>query len=101
MPEGRFRYSLTRTSTWTHIVLNYIGPNNGEGIKMYENGGLKGINIIKLPGSTSYQNGNGRIVVGRQFTGSNDYYASIEIDEFVFFNTALDNGEVMSIYNSA
>ena len=42
----------------------------------------------------------GRIFVGRTFTNKDEFYASIEIDELVFFNMALNNGQIVSIYKA-
>ena len=34
-PYGLFWMSVAVPSGWTHVVLNYIGPNNGQGIRIY------------------------------------------------------------------
>ena len=83
---------------WTHIVLNYIGPNDGQGIRIYFDG-------LKVKSDTdkrarSYSAGNGRIVVGRKFTNQDRDYVSVEMDELIFFNAALRSDNVQSIYNS-
>ena len=53
-------------SRWTHVVLNYIGPNNGEGIMIFINGLLVKSDTTRAGGS--YQAEDGRIVVGRYNT---------------------------------
>ena len=49
----------------------------------------------------SYSGGDGRIVVGRRYTDQDKNYASVEVDELVYFNAALTNDHVQSIYNLA
>ena len=100
LQDGYFETRIPRRSSWTHIVLNYLGPSNGEGIRIYENGRLAGSDVSKQTASP-YQTGNGRIVVGRKYTESNQQYASIEIDVLVYFNTYLSSGKVQSIHNAA
>ena len=82
-------------------MLNYIGPNNGEGIKIYYDGQEVDSDTEKvvwhLPGE------DGRIVVGRlqTYKDQNGSYASVQVDELIYFNAALTNDDVQSIYSSA
>ena len=80
--------------------MNYLGPNNNQGIRMYQNGVPRGSDVTKQGGS-SHQTGSGKIVVGRQFTGSNQRYTSVQIDELWLFNISLSNEEIQAIFNSA
>ena len=41
-----------------------------------------------------YSSTDGRIVIGRYFTNADEKYASIEVDELVFFNQALTSTEI-------
>ena len=72
--------------TWTHIVLNYIGPENGQGFRIYYNkakldgGSTKSTNLG--PTSTPHTPGDGTVVVGRVLGD----YTSVAIDELLFFN---------------
>ena len=52
-------------------------------------------------GAWSLTAGDGRIVVGRRYTSSDEKYASVMVDELVFFDAALTSDDVQSIYNSA
>ena len=45
--------------------------------------------------------GDGRIVLGRIHTDLDREYASVMVDELIYFNAALTSNEVQSIYNSA
>ena len=88
-----------RPTGWTHIVLNYRGPNDGEGIRIYYDGTEVASNTTEGLGSRSA--GDGRIVVGRVHTNHDERYASVQVDELIYFNAALTSDEVQSIYNSA
>ena len=47
--------------------------------------------------------GDGRIVVGRLYTNQDqaEDYASVEVDELIYFNATLISAQVQSIYKSA
>ena len=82
LPGGKFRvYPLTPTG-WTHILLNYIGPNDGEGMWIYYNGMVVGRHTTK--GGGPYPAGDGSIVVGRCYTDQDRYYATAQVDELIF-----------------
>ena len=75
-------------------MLNFIGPNEGPGISIYQDGHHKG-NDITSP-STSSNQGDGKIVIGRFYTGpSYPYYASVEVDQMLFFNEPLTEAEIL------
>ena len=75
-----------------------MGPNSGEGLRIYYNGAEVGSDTDKSPGSNSAE--GGRIVVGRRWVNLDQEYASVQVDELIFFNRALTNVELESIYNS-
>ena len=99
LPTGYFYADHPRPTGWTHIVLNYIGPNNGQGIRIYEDGAEVASDTTK--GEGVYPAGDSRIVVGRYYTDRDEYYLSVEVDDPIYFNAALASDEVRSIYNSA
>ena len=35
LKDGRFYERHPRLTGWIHVVLNYIGPNNGQGIRIF------------------------------------------------------------------
>ena len=41
--------------------------------------------------------GDGRIVVGRYYTTDNQYYASVQVDELIFFNEILTQQEISAL----
>ena len=74
--------------------MNSIGTNvgQGQGIKIFYNGLEVASLETKLAGS--HQTGDGRIVVGRRFTDMDQQYASIMVDELLFFNLYLTPEEI-------
>ena len=90
----------TRPTGWTHIVLNYIGPNDGQGIRIFYDGQEVTSEIRKSASSSSRPAGDGRIVVGRIYTDQDKLYASMQIDELAFFNEALSSTEITAMYST-
>ena len=82
---------------WTHIVLNYNGPDNGEGAEVYFNAVHNGRDDSKV--SKTFSPGDGRVVVGRQRTDGDERYASVDVDELLFFNYKLSNLQITQINN--
>ena len=91
VPSGAFIAQHPRPEGWVHIVLNYLGPNNGEGISMFYDGTQVASDTTKL---WSFSGGDGRIVVGRINTNKDNKYASAEIDELIYFNSSLSTEEI-------
>ena len=92
-----FHARLFKPNGWTHVVLNYIGPNDGEGIRIYYDGVEVASNTIKSAQSLSA--GDGRIVVGRFYPDKDERYTSMQIDELIFFNTVLSTNDIKLLYN--
>ena len=99
LPGGWFFMTHDRPTRWTHILHNYIGPNDGQGIRIYYDGAEVRSDTTKS--AYSYSTGDGRIVVGREYNNQNNRYASVEVDELIYFNASLTSDEAQSIYNSA
>ena len=93
-----FVLNHSTTTGWTHIVLNYLGPNEGEGIRIYYDGEEVGTEPTKT--SPILTTGIGRIVLGRYYPDEEGHYSSIQVDELLFFNTELTNAEIGLIFNS-
>ena len=81
--------------TWVHMVLNYIGPDSGQGIRIYYNG-------VKLDGGNHKYSGgkfasaaDGTVTVGR----FGNYYSSVAIDELLFYNVKLTDDQIRELYN--
>ena len=86
-------------SGWTHVVLNYFGPNNGQGIRVYYDGVQTKSDETKQAHVNPYQPGDGRVVLGRELIDSNSSYASADIDDFLFFNEALSDQNIEHMSN--
>ena len=78
---------------WFHLVVNFISPL--EGFKIYNDGIEVGSDIIHF--EHSYGVGDGRILIGRSFSGVDGNYASVEVDELLFFNEALTEPEIIQL----
>ena len=89
-------YSTITTNVWTHVILNYIGHNNGQGIKIYLNGQLV-VNQATRSGTTSFVDGDGQVVVGRLLKNQDKSYASVLVDELIYFNVALNDQQIEDI----
>ena len=79
-------------------MLNYLGPSDGEGIYVYQDGVQTGNNI------TPYFNGpfplgDGRVVLGRAYIDSDENYGSVSLDELLFFNVSLSIGQIVQLKN--
>ena len=99
LPDGLFLTYIDEPSGWTHIVLNYIGNNEDEGIRIYYDGTEVASGRSKSWDSRSA--GDGRIVVGRKYTDIDRNYASVQVDELIFFNQKITSDEAQAIYISA
>ena len=83
---------------WTHVVLNYFGPEEGtQGIRVYLDGELEATDTWKS--GNPKEPGDGRLVVGRLYSDIDDTYASVGADELLLFNQKLDDQEIMSLKN--
>ena len=78
-------------------MLNFIGPNAGEGIQAFRDGALRARH--RSGHSNTYTDGDGRVVVGRRYVSRSQDYAHVELDELIFFNQALQGEDVMELYN--
>ena len=78
---------------WTHVLLNYQEPNDP--INVY----YGGIEASITKGFTAYpfSAGDGRIVLGRRYTGNDEEYASVQVDELTFFNQALTPDQISTL----
>ena len=97
LPHGYFYLKYPRPSGWIHVTLNYLGPNIGEGIKIFYDGTEVASDTTKDRGS--FPAGDGRIVVGRFFTDTDEKYTSMQVDEPFLFNEALSATDIALLYN--
>ena len=96
--DGLLQAYPYRPSGWTHFVPNYVGPNNGDGIRIFYDGVEVGSDTTK--GTNSFPTGDGRIAVGRRFTNEDRNYPSVQVDDLVFFNRNLSLADIQAIFNA-
>ena len=95
---GIFWADVPKTNDlWIHLVLNFIGPNGGQGIQAFKDGTLQEHDLYDYSGT--YTDGGGQVVVGGRYVSISQDYALVEVDELVFFNKALLEEEVKELYN--
>ena len=90
LSTGHFKTFVTKPSGWFHVVLNFIGPNDG--IRAYHDGVEVGSNT-NIHGNSKH-NGDRRIVIGRYFVKSGVTYSSIQVDELLLFDQMLTDDEI-------
>ena len=96
---GNFQNSDYRPSNdWFHVVVNYCGPNNGEGFNTYFNGELAYSDTTVEEEAS--KPGDRRIVIGRSFTEVDNYYTSMAIDEMLMLNKILTEQEIKCLYGA-
>ena len=79
------------------MVFNYIGPQMGEGTRIYYDGRQVASSFEKTRYDAlgiGIKQGDGRIAIGRSFTGSDWRSGSHEVDELFLFNQALTDEEI-------
>ena len=86
---------MATPSGWTHIVLNYLGPENRQRIKVYFNETQVRSAVLKAP--ITYNPGGGRVVVGRHYVDYNTFYGNVDMDELLFFNEALTDQDIQDM----
>ena len=98
-PRGLFAENYKpETSGWNHLVMNYFGSENGQGIRVYVNGTERG-RRTEILSNDILQAGTGRVVVGKYSASVDEGYAGVEVDELLFFNQTLDDDQITEIKN--
>ena len=92
--NGYFITKVNSRSGWTHVVLNYIGPSSGQGIRLFMD--RQEVASVTTRMSRSSGAADGRVVVGKLFSVG-EHYASVEIDELIFFNQTLSLGQIKAL----
>ena len=98
LPDEFYSVGTKKVTGFINVVLNYIGPNDGEGIRLFVNGEEEASRPTR--NDRQYSVGDGRIVVGRVNTNRNMAYSSVELHELVYFNTALTLRDIQLLHIS-
>ena len=77
-------------------MLNYKGPNNGEGVAVYTNGVLGGSDTKMV--ERKITSGDGRALIGRCYKDSESSPGSTMVDELAFWNHTLTTKEIQDLY---
>ena len=94
--DGDFYTEVTPPYSWTHLVHNFIGPNNGQGIRTYVDGVYAVSDTTKTPRNRNPA--DGRVYAGNSAI---EKYTSVDVDELLFFNHKLSDQQVEQIKNMA
>ena len=84
---------------WFHLVLNFIGSNDGQEMVVYLDGEEVARVARKSTPGTAPQ-GDGRVVIGRLETDDDGYYGSIMIDELTLWNQALSLQDIQNLFQA-
>ena len=100
MPNGHFAFHDKPIKfSWVHAVMNFIGPNEGQGIRIYNNGKLIGNDTTKSNEVNSPS--DGQIQLGRidlHHTGTTStlpFYSAVEVDELLIYNRTVTEPEII------
>ena len=77
------------------MVLNYIGSEHGQGLRIYYNGVKLDGGNTKYSGGKSASPSDGSVAVGK--FGS--YYSTVALDELLFYNVKLTSDQIRELYN--
>ena len=83
---------MGQSNEWIHIALNFIGPEEGEGIIIYQDGIQIATDERKI--IENFSATSGKIVIGRAYTYVDELYTNAQVDEFLFFNQQLTMAEI-------
>ena len=97
LSDGPFYLFVGVPAGWVHAVLNFIGPDEGQGISIYNNGNHVGTNNTKHITDNENGQNDGHIEVGRLVGLIQAHYASVDVDELYFFNRTLTDAEIKSL----
>ena len=95
LSRGQIFIWWLKPSGWYHLVINYIGENDGQGFQVYQNGALAA-NVTRLHAVHSGYLGDGRIVIGRELT-TGGFYSSVTVDELIFFEQMLSTQHITAL----
>ena len=78
------------------MVINYLGPGAGQGVETYRDGVFQ--EADRTAGGTGHT-AHGQTVIGRMTVDTDAHYTSMEIDDLAFFNTKLNQSQIVELYH--
>ena len=84
------------------MVLNYIGPKQGEGIRIYYNGVKLDGGSYKSPPGKPTSAADGSVTVGKfknYYYSVTIDYSSVALDELLSYNVKLTDDQIIELYN--
>ena len=86
----------TIPTDWYHLIFNFFGASDAEGVAIHHNGVKIGSNRL-----AQYTNaaGQGVVVLGRYNVRADRDFGSVMVDEMLFFNRHLTSQEIQILYN--
>ena len=96
--EGYFLFHVDKVNLfgWFHLVVVYLGPNNGQGLIVYVNGTAAGRDATRV--ADVNQQGNGQLVIGKKFIDSDNDYSSVAVDAMTLWSRELTVQEIEDLY---
>ena len=83
LQEGFFEVNLETSFDWTHISMSYIGPEDGQGIRIYSDWQKVAEDDKEKTSSGMVVPGDGMVVAGRRLKDDDYLYASFSLDELL------------------
>ena len=81
---------------WHHFACSFTDPDEEDRFQVFYDGTTSGTRHAFSP--TTSSTGSGRVVIGRAFINVDNSYTSLELDELLFFNRALQKQEILTLY---
>ena len=99
LPDGYRSRAMSSVpfNEWHHFACSFIDPDDEDRFQVFFDGKTSVKFSTFSPLGTS-STGSGRVVIGRVYTNVNSSYTSLELDELLFFNLALEEQDVQALY---
>ena len=97
--RGRSEEEVNITyNEWHHFASSFTRLSDGEIFNTYCDGTICDDDDDDWSHDVTTGPGNGLVVIGKSYTNVAVGFASVELDELLFFNRALEENEVEALY---
>ena len=96
--DGHFSTIVRVATNWVHVVLNFIGPSNGQGFRVFHDGVevIGNINASQfIPQNSTIS--SSKFFIGKLYYNMDQDYSSVQVDELFLHNQALTEAEITSL----